>query len=219
MRPGDPLETGQQLLDFGPPPAPDFDNFVVGDNAEALATLSGLADSPAIRVVYLWGPAGSGKTHLARALASRVEAVGAGWIEIVDDCDRLDRSQQEQLFHRFNQLMAEPRGTLVAFGPVPPQRLALLPDLASRLAWGIVLALHPLDDDDLAAALAGAARRRGFSLGDDLIRYLLRHARRDMGSLAAIVARLDRVSLATGRPMTGALLREVLASGVSADPS
>ena len=58
-----------------------------------------------------------------------------------------------------------------------------------------------------------STRRRGFALGDDLIRYLLRHARRDMGSLSAIVARLDRASLATGRPMTVALLREVLDSG------
>ncbi len=206
MRPADPIDTGQQLLDFGPPPAPDFDNFVVGDNAEAVATLRGLASGSTLRMVYLWGPPGSGKTHLARSLA----ALAGDTIEIVDDADRLDREQQVELFHRFNQLMARPRGCLVAFGEVPPQRLDLLPDLASRLAWGIVFALRPLDDEDLADALAATARRRGFVLGDELIRHLLRHARRDMGSLTAIVARLDHASLASGRPMTVALLRQVL---------
>ena len=70
-----------------------------------------------------------------------------------------------------------------------------------------------LTGEALAEALAATARRRGFALGDDLIRHLLRHARRDMGSLSAIVARLDRASLATGRPMTVALLRQVLESG------
>lgn len=209
MSPADAIDRGQQLLDFGPPPPPDFDNFVVGDNAEAVAALRALTGETSLRMVYLWGPPGSGKSHLARALS----AVAGSHIEVVDDADHLDRDQQVELFHRFNQLMARPGAALVAFGEVPPQRLDLLPDLASRLAWGVVFALKPLDDDDLADALGAAARRRGFALGDDLIRYLLRHARRDMGSLSAIVARLDRASLATGRPMTVALLREVLDSG------
>lgn len=196
----------QQLLDFGPPPAPDFDNFLVGDNVECVATLRGLDAASPTRVVYVWGPPGSGKTHLARAVRARGDAA----VEVVDDCDRLDADAQVRLFHRFNERVAAGRGTLVAFGAEPPQRLELLPDLASRLGWGLVFALRPLGDDDLAEALAATARRRGFVLGDELIRYLLRHARRDMGSLASIVARLDRVSLATQRPMTTALLREVL---------
>jgi DnaA family protein len=201
------FDPGQRLLDFGPPPAPGFDNFIVGDNAECVAALRTLAERPSIRAVYVWGPPGSGKTHLARALG----ACAVPTLEVVDDCDRLDADGQVRLFHRFNDLMAAPTGTLAAFGQHPPQRLAILPDLASRLAWGIVFALQPLADHDLAAALAATARRRGFVLGDDLIGHLLRHARRDMGSLTTIVARLDHMSLATRRPMTIALLRQVMA--------
>ncbi len=61
----------QLLLDLGPPPQPTLDNFVVGRNAEALAALRRLcaapvADPPA-RCLYLWGEAGSGRSHLLRA--------------------------------------------------------------------------------------------------------------------------------------------------------
>ena len=61
----------QLLLDLGPPPRPTFDNFIVGRNVEVLAVLRRLcaapvADPPA-RCLYLWGEAGSGRSHLLRA--------------------------------------------------------------------------------------------------------------------------------------------------------
>ena len=40
--------------------------------------------------------------------------------------------------------------------------------------------------------------------------YLLRHARRDMGSLIAALDSLDRYSLETGRPVTVPLLKAAL---------
>jgi len=43
-----------------------------------------------------------------------------------------------------------------------------------------------------------------------VIDYLLRHGRRDMGSLLGAVAALDRLSLAAKRPITVPLLREWL---------
>ena len=61
----------QLLLDLGAPPPPTLDNFIVGRNAEALAAMRRLcaapvADPPA-RCLYLWGEAGSGRSHLLRA--------------------------------------------------------------------------------------------------------------------------------------------------------
>jgi DnaA family protein len=47
-------------------------------------------------------------------------------------------------------------------------------------------------------------------LSDDVIAYLLAHGRRDMPTLVATLAALDRHSLATQRAITVPLLREWL---------
>ena len=58
----------QLILDIGPAAEPDFDNFVAGANAEALAAVRALAEGMRPEaVVYLWGEAGSGRTHLLLA--------------------------------------------------------------------------------------------------------------------------------------------------------
>ena len=50
-------------------------------------------------------------------------------------------------------------------------------------------------------------------LSDDVIDYLLRHGRRDMPSLLATLAALDRQSLATKRPHHGAASQGLAATG------
>ena len=210
----------QLILDFGPPPAADFDNFVAGRNKECLAVLRALpqqlkrhGDAPH-RFVYVWGPAGSGKTHLAQAL----DACAVPQLAVVDDCHGLAAAEQQQLFHRFDVIAQSPGHALVAFGNTPPARLPLMPELASRLAWGIVFALEPLGDDDLDAAMHRAAQERGLSLGADVPAYLLTHTRRDIASLKTIIASLDRLSLQQKRPVTLPLLRSLL-TGAAADPA
>ena len=60
----------QLALDIIQPPAPTLDNFVVGRNAEALshvrAALSGVGE----RFIYLWGAAGSGRSHVLKAASA-----------------------------------------------------------------------------------------------------------------------------------------------------
>ncbi len=61
-------------LPLSPAPDPSFGNFLPGANAAALAHLRTLAmPGPP---VYLWGPAGSGKTHLLQALRRQALADG-----------------------------------------------------------------------------------------------------------------------------------------------
>ncbi|HZF79788.1 MAG TPA: DnaA/Hda family protein, partial [Rubrivivax sp.] len=66
-------------LPIGLQPQPAFDNFMPGANAGALQHV--LALDAVAAPVYLWGPGGSGKTHLLRAWAAARQAAGqrVGW--------------------------------------------------------------------------------------------------------------------------------------------
>src|SRR5713101_3818245 len=63
----------QLLLELAPPPPPTLDNFSPGENGAALKALrEALEDGE--RFVFLWGPGGSGKTHLLRGFAEGAKA-------------------------------------------------------------------------------------------------------------------------------------------------
>lgn len=199
----------QLLLDIKPAMAPTFDNYVVGRNSEVLHSLRQAAGgSEAVRFVYLWGPTGSGKTHLLLACANWAHAQGVVLLT-ADDVQSYDAAQQITLFHTFNQLREE-GGALVASGDAPPMQLGLREDLATRLCWGLVYQLHPLSDEEKIDALRVHAHSRGMRLPDEVMDYCLCHLRRDLPSLLAILDALDEWSLTTKRPVTLPLLRQLL---------
>ena len=219
-------------LAIGPAPLHTFEAFVPGANGAALAHLHALAGSlPAIQAappVYLWGPQGSGKTHLLRALAeaARQRGLRAGWFDalspapwrlddgwallLLDGCEALDASQQQAAFALF--IEAGTQGvTIAAAGALPPVDLPLRDDLRTRLAWGHVFALQPLSEQDTCTALFNEARRRGLQLPAEVSNYLMSHFPRDLCSLMALLAALDAHGLATQRRVTVPLVRDLIA--------
>lgn len=220
----------QLAFDFSVATAPRLDNFVVGCNAELVATLRSIARGESgERFLYLWGAVGSGRTHLLRAWVAALQRSGVsaayracdpqtgvgdlhtpGAIAL-DDVERLSDDGQVAVFNLYNALR-ENGGTLVAAGSVAPAQLGLRPDLVSRLAWGLVYEVHALTDAEKTRALADRAHERGFTLQPDVSQYLLTHARRDMPALLATLDALDRYSLEAKRPVTVPLLRELLAA-------
>ena len=191
----------QRALDISPPQQPTLDNFVPGANAELLARLRELlAGSFRDNVLYLWGEAGSGKSHLLHACAG---------LHPVDDVEKLDDASQIGLFNAINEAR-QSGGAVLAAGNAPPAQLRLRDDLKSRLAWGLVYQVKPLSDQERTLYLRAEAERRGMHLADEVISYLLTRMRRDLPSLSAILDRLDRTSLELQRPITLPLVREAL---------
>jgi DnaA family protein len=231
-RPWNRLPVQRQLtLDLGTPPPATFDNFFAAGNHELVTRLreleGALSSGPvADRTFYVWGEAGSGRTHLLQALVheanGRARFLGpktslAGFafdpdatLYAIDDCDRLSGAQQIALFNLFNEVRAHPSSAMVATGNAAPLGLSVREDLRTRLGWGLVFQLLPLTDEGKAAVLKHAARERGIALANGIPAYLLTHYRRDMPSLMGLLDELDRFSLEQKRAITLQLLKEML---------
>jgi DnaA family protein len=217
-----------ELAAFEPP---TFANFVTGRNALAVADLAQAARGEVRETgLFVWGATGSGRTHLLRAAVAEAgqrrpalycgnpaevpsESPGPSALVAVDDVDSADAPAQGRLFTLFNRLQ-ETGGQLLAAAAVPPGRLPVRDDLRTRLGWGLIYELVPLADADKPEALSRYAEERGLRLAPEVIGYLLAHGRRDMKTLVATLAALDRHSLAVKRPITVPLLRDWLQQGL-----
>lgn len=219
----------QLALDLAAPPAPTLDTFVPGGNAELLGNLRRItAAGPGERIFYLWGEGGCGRTHLLSATVAALNEAGASAAYVacepdtqlpqglermdcvaLDDVDRLGAQAQEAAFHLYNAVR-ERGATLVASGAAPPVQLPLRDDLVTRLGWGLVYRVHRLTDAEKMKALADHAARLGFPLPRDVGEYLLAHVRRDLPSLLTVLDAVDRHSRERKRPVTLALVRELI---------
>jgi DnaA family protein len=225
----------QLVFEFAAPEPPRFANFLPGRNRELIAALTRFASGATAETGFLlWGGPGAGKTHLLGAtLALAAErgigtcfyaepgavAVAADPLETqgftgIDRVDEADAFSAARIFTLYNGLK-ECGGRLLAASRAPLATLPLREDLRSRLGWGLVYEVLPLEDEEKAAALATYAAQRGFHLSTEVVDYLLHHGRRDMRSLLATLAALDRLSLAAKRPVTVPLLKQWLERGAA----
>jgi len=200
-----------------------FDNFLASQsNAAVLAHLQHIEQSPG-RLSWLWGEAGSGKSHLLQALCQRhpaaiylpmqkllayepqcLASLQHSDFVVIDDialvCGK--REWEEQLFALCNHLLAN-EGRLVCTASAPPAQLPfVLADLQSRLQLALVYAVHPLDEAGRAQVLLQRASARGIELKDEVVSYILARHPRSLHELMAVLDQLDRQALAEQRRIT-----------------
>lgn len=223
----------QIALDIGLASAPSFDNFFAGPNEAALRHLQLWAGNSLRSPVptYLWGEAGSGKSHLLKAFSGVLCEQGAtvGWLDasvleppefddrwvavLLDDCHLYTAVQQQTAFNWFVNAMSAADGQsrcVLAAGALPPADLALREDLRTRLGWGHVFALHALTDAERRAVLRQEADARGVFLGDEAMDFILSRFSRDLGNLMQLLDQLDGYSLQTQRAITIPLIKSML---------
>lgn len=217
----------QLLLNIAPERQLTLDNFVVGRNLELISAVRhALSGGGSERFFYVWGEAGSGKSHLLQAcvnaardlLLDAVYAQGSVPVQVmdtgatvvaVDDVGQLDDAAQIELFGVYNQ-MRDNGAMLLVSGNASPLHLMLRDDLRTRLGWGLVYQLHELSDEEKARALEQHARSLGLVLPQEVTQYLLRHGQRDLPNLMVVLESLDAHSLRLHRSPTVPLLKEVL---------
>lgn len=227
---------GRQLpLGIGLRDSAVFANFIAGTNDEVLDYLQRCFGHGNAPLTYLWGDSGTGKSHLLQALchaagdrgepavylplrrASEFPFEALNGLEAVsvvclDDVDAIagQLDWERTLLQLFERIHAS-GGALAVTAARPPGETGLrLPQLGSRLSWGMTFQLRPLDDAQRLRALDLRARRRGMALNSDVLRYLVRHYGGDSHTLFQALEQLDQASLIAKRRLTIPFIRSVL---------
>lgn len=233
----------QLPLSFRIKSATRLEDFVPGDNSQAVYSLKSLLSDTGERQIYLSGAAGSGKSHLLLGLVESADRRGlnAAYLPLrelvayatdvldglasldllaIDDLEALcgNSAWQEAVFVLFN--LAREQSTRLAFtANQGPAALPLeLEDLKSRLAWGTSYTLQPLNDEYKMDLLVMQANKRGLILKQDAAQYLLTRCKRDTQALLSTLDKLDKASLAAQRKLTLPFVRDQLLSFRSDNP-
>lgn len=203
------------------------DDFLEGPaNAAALALIDSWPEWPS-RIMWLAGPEGSGKSHLAAIWAdvsgarattgsaltpSAVPAALATGALVVEDL-RSQEVDERALFHLLN-LAREDGAFVLITARLPPVALEIeLRDLRSRLRAIPVIPLLPPDDQLFRALIVKFCADRQLSVDEAVVTYLATRLERSSAAARRAVELLDSEALRLGRPVTRALAAELLRDG------
>lgn len=211
-----------------------LDNFLALPSVEPLVDALQAQPGPeGEAIIYLFGPAGTGKSHLLQA-ATQVTTTETLYLPLgdlrqyspidvlqgVEYVDRVclddiqsvlgDAEWELALFNFYN--LARQRGCrLVVAADAAPRVLTVgLEDLRSRLSWGIVYQLAEGSDEEKATILSFRAERRGLSLPPGVASFIVSRAPRAMVQLLDVLEQLDRASLAQQRVLSIPFVKQTL---------
>ncbi|MEN8204454.1 MAG: DnaA regulatory inactivator Hda [Pseudomonadota bacterium] len=214
-----------------------FNTFFPGQNLETVDGLKQSATGVGESLVYVAGEEGMGKTHLLQAACHAAVQSGRTTsylplqelleytVTVFDDLEQLDLvciddvsaiaghdDWERGLFDLFNRVRQTGGTLLIAGEKRPDQAGFLLPDLVSRLGWGLTYVLKSLGEGEMIAALGCRAQARGLELPEETAQYLLRRFPRDLQTLFALFDTLDMASLIEQRRLTVPFVKSVLDS-------
>lgn len=216
-----------------------FENFYTPEgsaNEQVLTWLRAQSRGGGEAFIYLWGAPGVGLTHLLQAAGHSAQEAGLAFqylplrdlsgfapqalLEGLENLDYvcLDGLEavagrpdwEEALFHLYNRMRDREARLLVAAVQGPQELPVSLPDLRSRLMWGMTCQVQSLSDEDKQNALRQRARARGLELSEEVAHYILQRVPRDMNELFCYLQRLDHASLAEQRKLTIPFVKKVL---------
>jgi DnaA family protein len=226
----------QQLpLDFEFRASQTFNDFFSGANHEIVTHLQQCINGLGEQQIFLWGKSGQGKTHLLQACCheaqnhnlssfyfdlSNGQLPDSEMLTGLDECEVVCFDNIELIsgnaiwelafFNFFNRHRDRGHKLIVSASSAPNAIAIQLPDLRTRLNWGLTLKIQTLSDSDRIQALIFKAGQMGFEIAPQAGRFLLTHYDRDLASLWALLGKLDKASLAAQRKLTIPFLKQIL---------
>lgn len=212
-----------------------FANFYAGKNTQLVTALTKSAHGEGEHFLYFYGTGGLGCTHLLQACCHEAHQRKRSAVYIplanindftpaifdglenldlvcVDEIHRIAGKPdwEEAFFHAYNRIL-DAGGHLIVTATIAPKGLGLaLPDVVSRLAWGIVFQMQGLSDTEKLQIIIMRAERRGLTLSEEVGKFILNHCPRHMSTLFAALDAIDKMSLAAQRKLTIPFVKAVL---------
>ncbi len=201
-----------------------LEDFIPGENGQLLTLLKSIAAGKNGETLFISGATASGKSHLLMGLCSQAEQQGRTCAylpleqlhplspELLTGLEEMDiiamdgiqhiatnPDWERSLFVLFNLAHDLHRNLIFSANQAPAHLPLELPDLRSRLSWGSIYQLHPLDHDGLMELLQIQAQKRGLQLKPKVAQWLLTHCNRSPQNLLNLLERLDQAALAQKR--------------------
>ncbi|TYK66170.1 DnaA regulatory inactivator Hda [Colwellia echini] len=183
---------------------------------------------------YLFGLPSAGKSHLLHASSSYAAQLGKSSVclscaeltelpvAVLEGLEQIDliclddihliagnKLWEQAIFDLYNRVLEQNNYFLISANESVQQLGISLPDLVSRLTWGLTEQVKPLDDVEKIAALQHRATQRGVIISDEVVKFLLNRLSRDMGSLIESLDVLDKASIQEQRKITIPFIKEV----------
>lgn len=199
-------------------------DFVPGASNEAGVALIDAWPNWSARVCAVWGPHGSGKTHLAHiwmsaSNASLIEAhaldsalvagLAPGAAFLIDDADGV--RDGTAFFHLINFVQQSDGWLLLTGIEAPPRWTTEVPDLHSRLTAVAGASLNMPDETLLARVLLKLFGDRQLKLPEPLIGFLVPRLQRSFAEAERIVALIDELALQQKRNISVEIGTQALA--------
>jgi len=188
-----------------------------------------------VHSLYLFGLTGVGKSHLLHASCAYADTLGVTSlclsfseltqlsVDVLEGLENIDlvclddiqliagnKKWQQGVFDLYNRMVEQNKCLIITGDQSVAQLNISLPDLVSRLGWGLTEQLKPLTDTEKSFALQYRAQQRGLFISDDVASFLINRLSRDMGSLLAALEQLDQASIREQRRITIPFIKDVL---------
>lgn len=213
-----PLET--------PPSLTRADFIICEANRDALAFIESWPAWP-ISTAAVYGPAASGKTHLAEIWVAKsgAQRIPAGALSgsayalldrsyplVIEDVDSsLPNPARDAAIFDLLEAATAAMPVLLTGRVEPSQWPTVLPDLCPRFSALVAFSLWAPDDELLRKLTHKLFEDRQLAVPSATVEQIVRTVERSPAAVRTFVARVDAKALAENRTISAALVREILA--------
>ena len=175
------------------------------------------------RTVNIFGPSGSGKSHLASILKSKTSCLQIETKKLSDEIffkfktketliiENLDRKVSEKLLFSLWNIALQDNKYLLITSKQPINSVKFkLRDLTSRVTSSLIIGINLPSDDLISVILAKNFSDKQITVEKKHIDYIIKRIDRSYEKISQFILTLDKYSLKKGSPFALKLIKEVL---------